>query len=181
MAKRLTTNQRLYKKELTRIKRAISRLEKQEGLTVNLGDIVNLNRKKITKKAIEELKEITTKKLRKVSAPLIQMYDVIMEDINKLPTVRYFRVGGVGMYVDFTDQISKLISYLDDNYIDYGSDYDKYLNFKYSEIQYGFNAIIYDSELENVERSFVEVAYILKGVGLTQAESEYFTDLEENL
>lgn len=61
--KPLTPLQQEYKKQVTRIKRAISE-ERKKGLEINISDWVKPNIKRITKYEVERLSSITRRKLR---------------------------------------------------------------------------------------------------------------------
>lgn len=85
MAKKLTANQIAYQKEISRLKRAIKRNEKQGYLLPQ--DFLPAQPKKVTKKAIERLKEIKPKDLRVASVKI----DIETGVITKEPTEKELR------------------------------------------------------------------------------------------
>lgn len=193
---KLTKLQKAYQKEQRRLQRYQRRAEKK-GYTFSKS-LVPETPQRITKKLLEEIKQIRPRKIRNEDIyidtstgevlsefkkeqseylPTIDYVTAVEQLIKALPDMRYTKQGAT----EISPMKSSMYSALYDTLAEYGEQYqyDEYLATVYGEIQDGLTAIELSSDQSTIYSNFSTALSLIKGKPLTMQEAMDISDYSE--
>lgn len=187
---------RRYKKERDRVARLV-RKAKKEGY-INADELLPKIPKKKTEASIRKLSKITSKTFRekltkelkvdldtgeilakdrrrkkKKTQASIPTYDTFYNIRNKILALSRVKYYGYGIVKDYTDEIERLISNLDDAIND--PNFESHLKRNEYQINTHMDVIQFDSQQDHVEYAYANLFDII-GIPLSGSMDEYFEE-----